>query len=760
MKLLKNVVFVVFLMLSGICQAESPCDQVIVDPQGYIKDLNLVNRALEELGQQGAEVRIRVVDYAPPNLDDYVTNVIKTECTSWQRSDGDLRSNFIVLYVATKDPQLGQYMGVQWERELEKEWSRIIGALKSKFRGGLENEDFSLAFASWMKEITATIRSTYRQPTTTQPVVVQTEPADFSGLWKVLLTLVVGAFLAAFLVFGLKQLAEHKREKEKRKEIQQKAKIARGQCSALIREIHEALPVAGAEVNIASNLFDAETANSWRKNISEISSMLERSTASFASVRGNPDDEGKSAGEYAAIFEYYAALEEELDRTNEDLISLRQELSEAQEVQKTIPVSDSEAVRALDELKVVIKNISAQGFVVPESLLKQVQQVSDDTGAARNLVMMKNIYKAEGVYKKAIQLATEVAGKIESLPQLKQSLETRLSEEQGRVPQVLSKIEEGYTVFLELERTVAPSCIESIVGNGTQAQKHLRVAEEKLPIVAQYIKEQSWDAAGTVLDEVDAHLDEAESLIHSITERDKHLKVAKEIASREIEDAYTDVVNARVFLTTHDDDTDDVHFRTLDEAEELLKEAKLLLAVDKPDYIRVVRLATSANSTADKAFEKAQDEFAYAERKRHQAKTLLQEAASSISAASEYFEDHHADISHGARERLSRAEKAYREAESCRVYGDVDGVIHAARKADGHADTALEIAKLDFKRKEDEREEEREEDLRRSRRSTGPVIITDTSPWGSSDNSSPGSFGGSISFGSGDGKSFGGSTSF
>lgn len=759
--LLTALIGAMFVLWPLAGQAEEPCDQTIVDSQGYIKNVGLVTEAADELGGQGAEVRIRVIGNIAggTSLDTYVAKLRNNTCTSWQQNDGDLRSNLVVMYVATDDRQVGLYMGGQWEKELKREWPRILADMKPKLGGGLQNGDLSLAFASGLRDIASTIKATYAPSAPTQPVVIQTEPTDYSGLWNVLFLLVGAVILAAVVYFILGVLREHQRLRRETEQAQHEAQTVRGQCTALLSEISDLIPILMARANKVGQSFDDNSAAGWKSRVTEIRAKHDRVSAAFAGVRGNPDDKGLKAGAYAAMQNAFGKIHDQLQKIAGEATNFTNELKEAEglpsSIMEIISATEAGGMRAENAMA----EIESQGFTVTD----QVTMLSDarlKLTEAKRFMGEKKLHEAKRVGEEALGLVKLAKTKAEALPELKRALKERLAEEQGLVKLAEQTIKSGYKAYLEIEREFAPSSIEPVSGNGSEARKHLKAASASLTTAADRIEKQSWKEADSALNEAEDHLNTMTSLIHSITERQKHLRTARQAAPSEIKAAKADILQARQYLKTHDEDTNDEHFKTLVRAAKLVREAEKMLTNDKPDYLALVRKVDEANKSADKVLAEAQTEHEQAERKRRQAQALLREASSSISAAKEFIEDHQSDVDNKAKSLLTAAKRAFREANEHDRLGQVDSVIRAAGEADRLADQALEQASRNFRDAENEREEERRRVRRRREAATAASYTSSSSSsssWGGSSGSS--SFGGSSSIGGGS-RSFGGSSSF
>src|SRR4029078_10585014 len=131
-------------------------------------------------------------------------------------------------------------------------------------------------------------------------------------------------------------------------------------------------------------------------------------------------------------------------------------------------------------------------------------------------------------------------------------------------------------------------------------------------------------------------LQRARTLIAAIFDRLKNLEESKRVAQEEIEAARQDIETGHAFIAQHDPDISASPEKLLDEARSHLREAEDEIARPKPDWIKVVTLARSANDLAAKALAAARTEEEAIQAKRQKVHTAAQQAEASLSRATNF----------------------------------------------------------------------------------------------------------------------------
>jgi len=269
-----------------------------------------------------------------------------------------------------------------------------------------------------------------------------------------------------------------------------------------------------------------------------------------------------------------------------------------------------------------------------------------------------------------------------------------------------SKIDEVRAVFLVMRDEYAPEMLDSVMGNGSEAEKRVETIAAAIKDIEKAISRevQDWDGAYKLVNQSDVWLKEIEGLLSAIGQLKTNIENAKREVKIEIGDAKSDIDKALAYIKQHDADIDDGLEDDLKAAEGKLQESQNELRKSKPHYIKALKLAREANSKADRIFEKSVEQHEYAERQRKQAVSLLNEAERSIDTAESYINNHRSDVEQAAKSDLQSAQSWFWQA---RQTSDIKAVIERAKRADDLADSAYAKAKRDVSDAEDERDRRR-----------------------------------------------------
>jgi chromosome segregation ATPase len=355
-------------------------------------------------------------------------------------------------------------------------------------------------------------------------------------------------------------------------------------------------------------------------------------------------------------------------------------------------------------------------------------------------------------------------------------------DEVAKLPELVAAarglIPEARASFERVSSTYAKDSWQSVAGNGTEAEKRFSTADDLIAHAQKAVSldSQQWDKANDLLQQVHSVVNDGQSLLAAITERESHLAKAKETAQAEIDAAQRDIDKAAEYEHQFDADIRDSLRDDIGKARELLVRARAELAEAMPNYLRVVDLALQANKAADTAYAEGASEHEAAERLRQQAVSSVQLAEASVSKADQFIRNHSDDVGNSARKHLKSAEELLASAQQTKALEDV---VSNASEALDEARSAFKKAENDFNDAESAREAERErireeerrrqrklDDARRAeqrRRDESNSTIVVGGGWGS--NSGSGNHGGSGSstnFGgfSGSGGGSGSSTSW
>lgn len=209
-------------------------------------------------------------------------------------------------------------------------------------------------------------------------------------------------------------------------------------------------------------------------------------------------------------------------------------------------------------------------------------------------------------------------------------------------------IQQGATAFDAVDE-YAPSTWKDIEGNGTEAQKRANTAYALWQQATQLNDagqggEQDFAGAATLIGQANSLIAQAQALITAIIDRLKNLQESQRVAHDEIAAADKDLASGRAFVRQYDPDITPKPADMLDAAEKQLQEARQEIDQPKPDWIRVVQLARSANDQADKALADARSQEATMEALRQKVQTTSQQAAASLSRLQNFAQVHKNDL--------------------------------------------------------------------------------------------------------------------
>lgn len=722
--------------MSGASAAEQ-CDAVIVDgAQKFGDDLSDVEEAWKSLATLGADVRVRTLTSLGrfDTLDDYVAST-QSECGSWQSAAGTRKNNLLVFAMSVNDRKVGIFYGEQWKQAFKNSGGegRIYNnQMGPRFRDG----DFAGGFVAGMNESFRVIDK-FLHPdkanTNSGPaVVVEKEPTDLSGLWVVLGLAVGLGVLVILLYFGYQAYTRRREAEEERRTIRQRALSARDATTQITQQVGDTkrATVRRAKVTKYSQVGDAR-AQQLDEALHQVESNLETASnavASAVSASGNAEDANLSSGEYAQMAERYEAAlvaarqAQQADRRIDELAKeIETELAQVSQDTLTTQAEIDQTAAAARALK--DEGITTDGIDVDaaQTALDRAKENPADLQALQHL----------GAARQALN---EAQAKLETLTEQREQLAREIPALEERIAQVQDLTGTAHDAFNRISNTYPESSWESVRGNGTEAEKCIASAKQALIAAKKQsgIDRQQWVEATSSVQEGNLALDKAQSLLHSVTERERNLQVAQQQAPGALQAAQADIEKAAAYIANHDDDVSEQLESDLTKAQETLKQAQTELAEQLPDFLRVMRLATEADSMADRILQNAQNEYEAAERLRQQAASTLTLAVAATSKAEEYIEDHNSDVGSSAETSLRSAKEALRKAQATRSPANV---LSSAQSALEHANTAYQRAKRDFDNAEEERRAEarrRREEQERANHTTVIVSNDYGGGWGSS----------------------------
>lgn len=739
---MKNRIFLgvltlfVFFPSFNYAQAQN-CDALVVDEAGVLAgEISEVTEAAKRVQNLGAEVRIRIFSRGT-NLD-FDQDEFESRCQSWRAPDGGTRNNLVSMLMAVEDVQFGFYVGSQWGNVLSRERQNQIenDYLFPRFREG----DFAGAFVAGLGQVEKVIDAKVNGSIVSgasAPVVIQTEPTDFTGLWLVMFSVViVGLVVGAYVAYGRK-----KKENERRRAAQQKALIAKREVSAKINGVSDSLPGLVSRIAALSGLLSQKEVSALKEEVAKVENAVGAVSESFAKIgmgRTDAEQTNLTAQEYANIETEYRKLDASMISTSE----LENKISHLSRLAK-------ELSGRLEEVKVLLEGVSTQILEVEKTGFKVdgakalFAEASTLKAQAKEAFNNKNLMDSEKLAREVEVKADEALSEAKSMPQKRAVILKDVETIRTHIGEVNNLISQGHVAFKRISEEFAESCWESVKGNGVEAEERLAWAEESVDEVVSLasMENQKWDEAQDLVKEVGLRLTEAASLMRSIIALEENIQAAKRDAQQEIKNAHSDIRKAWDYIEAHDDDISEDRKKELKAAEEVLHSVVMEGEKNKPDYLRIVKLAQEANSTADKILENARSEHETMERLRQKAATSVRDARAVYSKAKEYIEDHRGDVGATAKSDLAEASTHLPTLDQPL---NLNKKIELANKIEQLADSAYKKAKKNVDDEEEERARKRKAAVATRASYSSSSSYRSSSP----SSRSSGSFGGSRSWGS------------
>lgn len=751
-----------FVLLWTLPASALECNRVVADLSGTMSasDVARVGHAAEKLQKLGTTVRVRLVSSytEATNMDGYMA-AHQSACRSWRATDGGRRNDLIVAMVKLKTPnengQIGFFAGSQWKNVFGNGVDRRIRleVMAPRLRDG----KIADAFVAALDESNRLVDNHLLPPKVGggSTTIINQAPSDNSGFVR-LLGWIVGFLIVGFIIVGtIIVLRGRNTAQEARRAAQREGQVRRTSVASAITGFD--LTILKAKLTKLGREFAEDDITDLQQQLAEIEQQQNRISAAFARIskiaKNDPNEDGLTASEYKQMAASYADIELDVREVETLKSQLETAIDDSSKLIEGAPQLVAAAAEHIGRAQDTVEAVATQGFKVASArrLL---------TGA-KTLVESAEGAFAERKFASAAKLAGEASAKAQEaieganiLPTLKAVVDKNLDALKARGRAMLGRPAEVKVIFAEIASDYARSSWETVKGNGTEAEKRLKTASRKLDeaVKAADMESQDWKSAEELAQAVFLNLDEADKLFDSIVALRESLASAKAKAQPEIDAAQADIEKASAFIERHDEDIDDGLEDKLAAALRQLESARAELELKQPDYLRVVKLALAANKAADAILEGAQEEHAAADRQRHRAESLMEEAERSIRTAERFIDIHQSDVENRVEKALRDAKRSYENAKRADTLSDQ---IRHAEKADELADAALKNAKRNVAD-----EEERISSRRRSDDSddfvtgviVGSAISNGDSPrssWGTRNDSDEG-VGGSSPFGSGD----------
>lgn len=663
--------------------AQGPCDQLVVDDANVFGNrTGDVEAAARDLVTSGADVRVRTIPTygTSGNLDRY-EDMVERQCPSWTDSSGARKNNLVVIMVAVQDRQTGLYYGSQWDQALDGHWTRIqTDIMNPRFAQG----DFSGGVIAGLTETNRLIKA----PTAGQGQSPASGGASAASIALITILLVIG-LMAGLLVFR-----GYRKSRQRVLAARQKALLAKQGAASKVYNVLEEMQMLEIKVDATASKVAQDDAAPLLENLARAKRLVDQGAQAYSELgrsAGNPENPRLGEAQLGVIAQEYQKVLYTLRQGEDEIRGLATQIASFQEAINGFDNRVAEVNESIDAGANRQEAAQKAGFktTYPAGILARARQSLDQ---AVSLAQSKKYLQAAKTLAEADNLAAQAARSFDELPQKKQEAEKEALALGSRIDRVKEEIIRGRDVFERISSTYAGSSWESIVGNGTEAENRVDWALEALDTAraASTMEQQDWQRALEMVNQGNAWMDEAESLMSSIAALEGSLTVARRDAPGEIAAAQADIARAWEYINQYDEDIRESLEDDLREAERKLNTANEELHRDKPDFLSVVKLAKEANQSADRILDQARSEHEAAERMRVKASVAMREARSRVSIAHEYIKDHMADSGDEARNLLSRAEAALHQAETA---SDLNTRIPLAETAESAAISAYSSAR-------------------------------------------------------------------
>lgn len=654
---------------------------VIDDARLFESKIEEVEAAAQSLIIIGVDIRIRTISTygTAVSLDQYEDSLEK-QSPSWTDQYGSLKSNLVILIISFQERETGLYYGSDLADILKDEWKLILDdTMNPRFKNG----DFSGGTAAGIKEIQRLVQESRQTPTGTSR---QTQ------WWIIPLVVlaVIGIIIGLIIFFYLQKT------RAKISAARQKAMLAKQGAAADINKQLETLQMLEIKVNVTANRITPEEAVPLWDGLQKAKNLVDRCSETYSNLAhsaGDPENPKLGEAQLAAIESEYKKILGDLSQGGETIKEVETNVALVQQTADSFQNEVSKIQTDITKVRNKQEELQKAGFRI-DYLTGLISTGSNTLAQAKTMVAGKQVLGGT----KQLELArnqVETAMKAtDELPQRKQEAEKAIETLSSRIEQVKLTVDNGRDNFERVAAVYADSTWQSIQGNGTEAENRVNWAIEAMEDAKTAVgtEQQDWPQAIKSVEAGNKWLNEAVSLIQSISILESNLKIAQQDAPNEINAARTDIQQAWDYINRYDEDIRESLEDDLRTAENKNIQAGQELNKDRPDYFEVCKLSRDANESADRILIQARTEHETAERLRNKAASTRRDASTRVSIARKYIEDHYQVVKQDARSSLISGEETLRQAEATL---DVNSQISLALKAEAAANQAYSLAQND-----------------------------------------------------------------
>jgi uncharacterized membrane protein YgcG len=671
-----------------------------------VDDANVLSPAMEAQATQaaagleaiGADPYVRFVrTYAPhASIDAYERALIRTCATYESENAGERKNNLVLLIVAMSERKAVLSWGERWNASLEDEADRVrADFLNPNLRDG----EYGRAVVDTLGEVERLLEE-------------QLHPSRGGGglrTWAIVLSALVGLGLLVLAGVGA---ARYRRFTRKRAAAQAEAITRRDEATGAMTEMSTAHDELGGVVEIAKLQLGPEEVSELDDACAKATAAVDEAIQRYSALDGPEwDPERRHALEdFEKIAAAYRAAHEAASTAHAAIAETMNLASGLTKLAQELPREIEEVDTLLATASAARGSAAKVGYRV-EKADDVIDRATSLLSQARAAVADKRLRAGEAAVADAQALARDAAAWCDGLPELRAGLERDAEALNARIQGLMAKTPVAKAVFEAIATAFAPDSWGPVRGNGSGAERCMAYASRAQAEAAEAatMERQEWEAARAAIENGNAAVNEAEKLLEAIHAMRQALEQAMANAPGEVEAAAADIAAARDYLRSHDRSIAEAREDELSEAEATLERARAELTEEMPNYLVVVKQASSANAAADQVLAACRSEVEQLERLKAKAVSALRDADIALSTAARYIDSHLSDVEAGTESKLAQAERNLAAAKAVTVAvrspetaerdqrEALEKKIELAEAAESDAELALKEAKRDVR---------------------------------------------------------------
>jgi hypothetical protein len=281
------------------------------------------------------------------------------------------------------------------------------------------------------------------------------------------------ALAAGFLLYKL--VAGYRRETERRRAAQQKARLTKQAAASRISALPERMQLLGIKVEAMASRISADDARPLTESLTRIEQLTGITAQTYSDLRhsaGDPDRPRLSEAEYLAIEGAYQKVLAALHEADTIINGLEQQIDSLIQMASQVPARITEVSSTIEETRHHLAAPRKDGLstTYPEEFLRKARALLDQADA---FYQKKQFAQAMQHAAEAKEVVSQAVRAAEELPRQKQEAEAGITALEARIEQVKMVIIAGRETFNRISATYAESSWQSIYGNGTEATNRI-----------------------------------------------------------------------------------------------------------------------------------------------------------------------------------------------------------------------------------------------------------------------------------------------